>query len=184
MNPKVERLIAEKMRSSDMKTRRSIQEDKSRLATKFALYGDMRRLGPNDPLEAYENAETEWDEENQEYVYYAKMPLELSDEEYESLKRLEESETQDSNDDGELGYLTGRALQFIAIAIYILVFISGIVSGVSMNFDVFNESVNVNFSWGAALVVWVMTFVSGTVILGFAKVVQLLSAIYGEVKAK
>ena len=53
-----------------------------------------------------------------------------------------------------------------------------------MNFDVFNESVNVNFSWGAALVVWVMTFVSGTVILGFAKVVQLLSAIYGEVKAK
>lgn len=182
MNPKVERLIAEKMRSSDMKIKRDIQEDKRRLALKFGLYGDTQRLGPNDPLEAYDNAESEWDEENQEYVYYAKLPLKLSDEEYESLKRLEESDRQDSNDDGELGYLTGRALQFIAVAIYILGFISGIVSGVTMNFDIFNESVNVNFSWGAALVVWIMTFVSGTVILGFAKVVQLLSAIYRESK--
>lgn len=86
--------------------------------------------------------------------YYNKVPIPVTDEEYEQI--LKHTET--PKRDGAAG-----ALSFIGVLIYIIGFIVGC-------FFVKN-------SFTTALSYWVDAFVSGTMMLGFAEIIKLLHKI-------
>lgn len=96
--------------------------------------------------------------------YYKKVPIEITDNEYEKLKELcEPSEIKEEN------ATLATILKVIAWLIFIGGFIAGLIFG--------EEAGYYEFSFAVALIYWVVSFISGIFILGFAKIIELLNTI-------
>lgn len=118
---------------------------------------------------------SDWDDETHTYKYYKFAPIEVSDEEYQEIKKYAISESEVVSNTSTTP-VTMRQINpispilfFIATLEWILGFIAGIIVG--------NVLGRWDFHWGYAFIVWVSTFISGTTFLGFAEIIQLLTDI-------
>ena len=101
----------------------------------------------------------EWDDEKGEGLYFKKVPIAVTDEEYEALKRC-------TGKDDELTQSNGVAttLTVIAWLIYIGGFIAGIIACSEFR----------TFEFEVACAVWFDAFVCGTIFLAIAEIIKLL----------
>ena len=111
---------------------------------------------------------SEYDSVNSKSKWYRKEVLNLTDEEYEELKKYSVEETQAGNNS------VANILNIIAIVIFIGGFILGIIMGYAAQYV---EYVDGDFSFVAAFTYWCTSFISGMVFLGFAEIIKLLDVI-------
>lgn len=106
-----------------------------------------------------EYPENEYDPEQQRNRYFKKTAIEVTDEEYEQIKKyaFASNSLPETND-------IAKILTFIACAIYIVGIIAGIIIVEPMGIAV-------------SVVCWVITAISGTMFLGFAEIIKLLQSI-------
>ena len=105
---------------------------------------------------------SEWDKEQKKQRYYKIAPAELTDEEYEELKKA-------CGKTGESS--VAKALDGIALSVYILGALAGLIT-----------MFNVDFLSGLAVALG--AFVSGTLFRGFAEIIRLLEEIRDNTEGK
>lgn len=152
MNPKL----------SDYFAQKRLEEKQARdaLLVSQGLYEKV--YAPNDEWsEEYDEAypENELDSERQTIRYFKKVAIEVTDEEYEQVKKyaFASNSLPETND-------VAKVLTFIACAIYIVGIIAGIIIVAPMGIAV-------------SVVCWVITAISGTMFLGFSEIIKLLQSI-------
>ena len=97
---------------------------------------------------------SEYDYEKQVYKYYRHVPVEISDEDYEELKKYT-----------GISKSKRSAVATMLIVIAVVVYVFGFI-GSCFLVDLYDVA--------GLIVGWVATFISGTLYLGFAAIVQLL----------
>ena len=104
----------------------------------------------------------EYDDTAQAQAYYKMAPVKVTDEEFEEIKKY--IEPQDiENDKNPIATI----LKVIAVIVYIAGFIASFFLGVDRYGDVS----------AMVMVWWIVFFISGTIYLGFAEIIQLLEDI-------
>lgn len=111
--------------------------------------------------EEYHYSETDVNGENIRYFKY--VPIEVTDEEYKKILKYELGNSKQNNN-------VASTLKVIAWIIYIGGFIIGIILAGTLN-------IYSTFSFAVALIYWAIAFISGTISLGFAEIIQLLEMI-------
>ena len=106
---------------------------------------------------------SEYDSEISKNRWYKKEVIAISDEEYEEVKKYSEIQDSDNNKNS-----IATILRATAIIVYVVGFIAGIFIGDAV------AEYSWEFSWGTAFIYWFVSFFSGTTILGFAEIIQLL----------
>lgn len=114
--------------------------------------------------------EYEYDQVTQQGKYFRKIPISVTDEEYaEILKYSNIDNTQIESDDVKTNSNTiATIFSVIAVFIFILGLFLGIVLG---------DAIGYKFSIRVALICWGSGFVGGMLMLGFAEIIKLLTAI-------
>ena len=122
------------------------------------------------PAWSEEYPEYEYDHVTQQGKYFRKIPISVTDEEYaEILKYINIDNTQIESDDVKTNSNTiATIFSVIAVFIFILGLFLGIVLG---------DAIGYKFSIGVALICWGSGFVGGMLMLGFAEIIKLLTAI-------
>lgn len=122
------------------------------------------------PAWSEEYPDYEYDQVTQQGKYFRKIPISVTDEEYaEILKYINIDNTQIESDDVKTNSNTiATIFSVIAVFIFILGLFLGIVLG---------DAIGYKFSIGVALICWGSGFVGGMLMLGFAEIIKLLTAI-------
>ena len=122
------------------------------------------------PAWSEEYPDYEYDQVTKECRYFKKIPISVTDEEYaEILKYSNIDNTQIESDDVKTNSNTiATIFSVIAVFIFILGLFLGIVLG---------DAIGYKFSIGVALICWGSGFVGGVLMLGFAEIIKLLTAI-------
>lgn len=122
------------------------------------------------PAWSEEYPDYEYDQVTQQGKYFRKIPISVTDEEYaEILKYSYIDNTQIESDDVKTNSNTiATIFSVIAVFIFILGLFLGIVLG---------DVIGYKFSIGVALICWGSGFVGGMLMLGFAEIIKLLTAI-------
>lgn len=94
--------------------------------------------------------------------YYKKIPIELTAEDMEEINKYVNIETTSNNDRGNG---VAAAINVIAVLIYIVGAMCGCIVGGEAE------------SWGVASIYWCAFGVSGTIMLGFSEIINLLHKI-------
>ena len=127
------------------------------------------------PKNAYSNGEycfSEWDSVNSTNRYYKKVPIEITDEEYNEIKAYYHKEDVAENNS------IATALTVIALVVFISGFIAGIALGnVEVVKGTYYKYTDTEFSFAIAFTYWCVSFISGTMLLAFAEIIKLLDAI-------
>lgn len=113
----------------------------------------------------------EYDQETKEGRYFKKIPINVTDEEYEEiLKYCKQSDnTTPVNKENKVA----KVLTGIAYAIFIIGAILGFVMGYTK--DILDDTYS--FSFAIAIAWWCVSFIGGMFMLGFAEIIKLLNAI-------
>ena len=159
MNEKLKEFLEAKKDAEKKK----YQEEKQKTLIELGLFEKV--YSPDNNYSA-EFSSYEWDSANSTNKYYKKVPVEITDEEYQEVKKYSKGDVLVQNNNP-----IATTLRVIAVLVYIVGFIGGIVIG-----DAAAEY-SWEFSWGTAFIYWFISFFSGTTILGFAEIIQLLNDI-------
>lgn len=159
MNEKVKEFLDAKKEAEKKK----YEEDKQKTLIELGLFEKV--YSPNNEY-SEEFCFSEWDSSNLTSKYYKKVPIEITDEEYQEVKKYSKKFI-----DVSANNPISAILKVIAVIVYIVGFIAGIIIGASIS------SITMEFSWGGAFAYWAVSFFSGTTILGFAEIIQLLTDI-------
>lgn len=113
----------------------------------------------------------EYDQETKEGRYFKKIPIHVTDEEYEEiLKYCKQSDnTTPVNKENKVA----KVLTGIAYAIFIIGAILGFAMGYTKNIP----EDTYYFSFAVAVAWWGVSFIGGMLMLGFAEIIKLLNAI-------
>ena len=113
----------------------------------------------------------EYDQETKEGRYFKKIPINVTDEEYEEiLKYCKQSDnTTPVNKENKVA----KVLTGIAYAIFIIGAILGFAMGYTKN--ILEDTYY--FSFAVAVAWWGVSFIGGMFMLGFAEIIKLLNAI-------
>lgn len=113
----------------------------------------------------------EYDQETKEGRYFKKIPINVTDEEYEEiLKYCKQSDnTTPVNKENKVA----KVLTGIAYAIFIVGAILGFAMGYTKNIP----EDTYYFSFAVAVAWWCVSFIGGMFMLGFAEIIKLLNAI-------
>lgn len=113
----------------------------------------------------------EYDQETKEGRYFKKVPINVTDEEYEEiLKYCKQSDnTTPVNKENKVA----KVLTGIAYAIFIIGAILGFAMGYTKNIP----EDTYYFSFAVAVAWWGVSFIGGMFMLGFAEIIKLLNAI-------
>lgn len=117
-------------------------------------------------------------------VWFRTVPIEATDEEYERLKAIIETKnhankpTENISVQQPIKNKIASILRVVAIITFIVGFICGIVFGTQeVTHGVYYTYTTTEFSFGAALIYWLIAFLSGISLLGFAEIIDLLQRI-------
>ena len=100
--------------------------------------------------------------------WFKKVPIEITDEEYEEIKKYSCIKSQKSTSNNTIATI----FQFIACLIYIGGFFAGCaLANVKVSYY------RTEFSIGIAMIYWAGALISGTSFLGFAEIIKLLQSI-------
>ena len=114
--------------------------------------------------------------------YYKKVAKQVTEEEYAEICRLTASVQKEEKKEKPIDVVSMRpnnpnvvavALRAIAIVVYVGGFIFGIILGDVDTVNYFGRTVS-KFSFAAALSYWSQALISGTLLLGFAEIIDLL----------
>ncbi len=106
----------------------------------------------------------EWGSESQSGRYYKKNKIDVTDEEYEMIKKYNKEESYFSSN------TIATFLTVIAVIVFVIGFIGGIVLGNTFE-------IRYDFNTPLMFATWVICAVNGIFILGFAEIIKLLQAI-------
>lgn len=128
---------------------------------------------PSDEFPCYE-----WDSANSTYKYFKEVPIEVTDEEYEEIKKYSKQSAGETLNPFYGNNPIAKALTVIAWIIFIGGFIAGIALGtVEVERGHYYTYTDTEFSFAVAFVYWCVSFISGTMFLGFAEIIKLLNEI-------
>lgn len=165
MNDKVKEFLNSKKEAEQKK----YEEEKQKTLIELGLFEKV--YSPNDNY-SEEYSSYEWDSANSTNKYYKKVTIEITDEEYQEVKKYSKKEETTENNP------IATALTVIAWVI----FIGGVIAGCAMgmvevqrgNYYTYTDT---EFSFAVAFVYWCVSLISGTMFLGFAEIIKLLDAI-------
>lgn len=163
MNQKLEQYLSRKEQEQ-----RSVRERrKQELLLKEGLY-DVQYLDEWRADAGYDN--------NRE-KYFIRVPIEISDEEYQLLKEISKSSNNDF-DEEDIDNKIATTLTVIAVVIYLGGFFAGVILGnVEVVRGTYYTYTDTEFSFAVALAYWAVSLISGTMFLGFAEIIKLLDSI-------
>lgn len=166
MNEKLTKFLDKKRKEELDKLRREKTNNLIELGLYDKVYSPDNAY--SDEYELYE-----WDSENNIGKYYKIVPIEITDDEYQEVKKYQKNEQSKEKN------VIASALVASAWFVFIGGFIAGIMFG---NGEVYKEVygeyiVDTEFSIGIAFVYWGVCFISGIMFLGFAEIIKLLDAI-------
>ena len=140
-------------------------KEKYKILTEAGLYDKICvEDDPND-----DEIFTEFDPENQCQSYYKMVPIDVTDEEYEEIKKYLKIKVETENNP------IASALTVIAWILFIGGFVAGIALGM-VEVEGYYYS-HTEFSFAVAFIYWCIALISGTMFLGFAEIIKLLDAI-------
>lgn len=122
------------------------------------VYSDSNRRSKEYP-------EYEYDENGHTH-YYRREYFEISDEEYAELLKYSEYRGH---------YTSGNGIATVFKVLAIIIFIIGFIAGIVMGNQAGKSVINSNFSLPAALICWAAGFVSAMMFMGFGEIIQLLT---------
>ena len=159
--------------SKQEETRKYYEKEKQETLIELGLY-DIE-FSPNNE-DSPEYPHTVWDQKNFIYKYYKRIPVEVSDEEYQTLKNY--SKKAHTTTQSSVRNPVASALTAIAWFLFIAGFIVGIILGTETEIvGTYYQYEETTFSFAAALTYWGISLVSGIMFLGFAEIIKLLEAI-------
>ena len=107
------------------------------------------------------------------HKYYKIIPIEITEEEYQEVKKYSKKK-----DDNLETNSMSTVLSIIGWLIFVGGFIAGIISGIiEVEGGVYYKYTYTTFSIAIALAYWGISFISGTLFLGFAEIIKLLDNI-------
>lgn len=130
-------------------------EEKEKVLIDLGLYEKV--YSPDDDY-SVEYSWVEWDNELSKNRYYKKVVVQVSDEEYEEIKKYSSKEVKKEKN------VIATILTVVAWIMYIGGFILGIVLGSTLGGD----------SFIFVLIYWIAFFIGGTMYLAFAEIIKLL----------
>lgn len=163
MNQRVQEFINQQKIQAEY----NMNMEKAKVLNDLGLYD--KEYSEN-PAWSEEYPDYEYDQVTQQGKYFRKIPISVTDEEYaEILKYSNIDNTQIESDDVKTNSNTiATIFSVIAVFIFILGLFLGIVLG---------DAIGYKFSIGVALICWGSGFVGGMLMLGFAEIIKLLTAI-------
>ena len=136
--------------------KKKYEEEKNKILFKEGLYEKIYVDNFDD------DTFIEYDDITQTQIYYKMVPVKITDEEYEEIKKYSNIEADDNSSNS-----IATILRVIAIIVYIAGFIASFFLGVDSYGDIS----------AMVMVWWIVFFISGTIYLGFAEIIQLLNDI-------
>ena len=154
-------LVNQYIEKKKAEKRAAFEKTKTKTLIDLGLY---EKEFPADPVKFDYNEYDSgfYDETAQTYKHFKKVPIEISDEEYEELLKYTYIEEQAENN------TVSKALQYIAVSIYVVGTIAGFIY--------------VEYAFVMTILVWLAAFVSGTIMLGFSEIVKLLHEIKNKIQ--
>ena len=127
-----------------------------------------------DDKQSDEFHEYEWSIKENKNRFYKKVAIEITDEEFEMVKELNEKTKKIHRVNNPVGV----ALQVIAWIIFIGGFIAGIVLGnVEVTKGIYYSYTATEFSFAIAFTYWSVSLISGMLFLGLSEAIKLLNEI-------
>jgi len=120
---------------------------------------------------------SEWDENRKEMRYFKKVPIYVTDEEYEHILRARQKSKSANKTN-----MVANTLAAMAWIIFIVGFIVGIVSGTEEFKDIYGETLDTKFEFMVALKYWIEYFIYGILVLALAEIIKLLHSINNKIK--
>ncbi len=143
------------------------------------------RLKVMEPLGLFDKVYSPDNRFNEEYPFgdydsstntskaYKKVPIDVTDEEFEEIKSFNSN-----NEEQRKPNLIATIFTAIAWIIYIFGFIAGVALGTTeVTTGYYYTTTETVFSFAVAFTYWSVSFVSGTMFLGFAEIIKLLNDI-------
>ncbi|MBQ9248643.1 MAG: hypothetical protein IJ171_08685 [Ruminococcus sp.] len=177
MDPKIQKAVEEKNSEYELMQKAKTEEEKINILDKMGLY-TKEYISPKGRF-GYSKEEAEnypfTEIVNGGVKRYRKVYQEVTDEEYETLKSAAQRIADNEVESGEVkinGYQNELAkfMLILSVVIYIAFFIIGIVMG-NNTLESYLSSYS-TFSFGAAMLYWVIGIIAGTMMLGFAHIVE------------
>lgn len=166
MNEKLKKFLDSK---KDTKTQK-YDETKQKILIDLGLY---EKVYSPDNKPSKEFSLYEWDSVNQVNKYYKKVPIEITDEEYQEIKKYVKEE--EKKEEKVSNNPVATTLIFIAWVIFLGGFIAGVALGKEQVLR--GYSYTTVFSFANAFVYWWISFISATLVRGFAEIIKLLDDI-------
>ena len=153
MNEKVQKYLEEQKNKA--------KYDENNVRTKTLIEAGLyeKVYSPNNTYSDVYN-ESEYGENNV-LIYFRKVPIEVTDEEFAEIKRYSEGEY----DKNKIATL----INIIAVFIIAVCFIAGIIVGNSVS--------RYEFDTLSALIYWIAGAIAGSMFFGFAEIINLLNKI-------
>lgn len=163
MNKKLEQYLSKK----EQEKRTVIERKKRDLLLREGLY----------EVQYFDEWRADSSYDNESGKYFVRVPIEISDEEYQLVKELSVSSNKGYDKvDCDNGIAT--LLTVIAWIIYIAGFVAGIGFGnVEVVRGTYITYTDTEFSFQIAFTYWATCFITGTMFLGFAEIIKLLEEI-------
>ena len=162
MNEKVKEFLDAKKKAEQKK----YAEEKQKTLIALGLFEKV--YSPNNTYSA-EFPVYEYDSVSGKNKWYKKVPIEITDEEYQEVKKYAKKEESSKTNP------IASILTALAWIVFIGGFIAGLVFGtVEVESSYYSEA---EFSLAAAFVYWCDAFIYGTIFLVFAEIIKLLEAI-------
>ncbi len=165
MHTLVRQFIAKKEAEIQKKTK----ETKDQFAIVNGLY-EKQYVEYSQYEDSYEYG-SEKDKTSGKYLYFKKVPVVITDEEYEIMRDLSNKAKRGKYNPN----VVSRIFLYMAITTYIIGGILGFVFGFETTQGYYSSHTEFNF--GTALIFWGSAFLSGHLLLWCAEVIKLLQAI-------
>ncbi len=168
MNTMVKEFLDKKKREIN----KSNYEKKSKLLISLGLY--EKAYSPQNTSSA-EYPFYERDKVDKKDKFYKKVPIDVTDEEFEEIKKVCKTDTTSS---GNSANTVATVLIFFAVLIFIGGFITGSVLGnTEVTKGTYYTYTKTEFSFAIALTYWSISLISGMLLIAFAEIIKLLTAI-------
>ena len=165
MNEKVLKFLESKKNAERKKYEREKRNTLISLGLYDKVYSPDNKYSDEYPI-------MDWNGPNGETAYYKEVPVEVTDEEYQEIKKYAASNDATENNS------VAVALTVIAWVVFAVGFVAGIIMGTmeAPQGSYYKNAVE-GFSIMSAFVCWCVAFVSGMMFLGFAEIIKLLDII-------
>lgn len=148
--------------------RQEYEQEKQDTLLKLELYEKV--YSPNDEYSTRFHLE-EYDENSEKIKYYYEKAIPVTDEEYEELKAcLDIDENKSTNS-------IAKAIYVIAIIWYVCGFIAGFILAIETKETGYRYETETTFNFALALAYWCTVGITGTMLLGFSEIINLLHKI-------